>query len=201
MSASLRYSCRNTSWARSSAASRRLSMRNPMLKTEPWCARTRAAKASVSPARACESRESGMEGAGFIDRSGFRIFADLGNVELSFEVRELVDVDVTHDADHGELAWLRGDHRESAGLVVFHADEHVHVFLGVAFVDRHHGIPLRPLELVAHGVDVGLAVAIVAVELVAAHLDRLDVVEHAQVRVGFALVLRDGAGDGQQEST
>src|SRR5688572_16404006 len=199
MPSSFRYSCRNTSCARSSAASRRLSMRNPMLNTEPWCARTRAAKASASPARACVSSESGMEGAGFILFHG--TLADLGNAEFSFELREPVDVDAADDADHGEFARLGGDDGQTAGLAaVLHAYVDVDIFLGIPLVNLHQRIPLRALELLARGFDIGLGITRVAVELVAAHLHRLDVVEDAQRRIVPGLVLGDHARQRQQET-
>src|SRR3954447_26698096 len=124
-----------------------------MLNTEAWCMRISAAKAAWSPRRARSSSDGGSAWAlsSFTARPISRLgMGDPRDAELSFELRELVDVDVPDHVHDGEGTRLAGNDRESEDLVPGHVEEHVDVLLRLAAVYLRERAPAGAGELLAH---------------------------------------------------
>src|SRR6185436_11459106 len=130
-----------------------------MLKTEAWCMRISAANATWSPRRARASSDgvSAWALSNFTARPISRLgMGDPRDAELSFDLRELVDVDVPDDVHDGERARFAGDHRQAQDLVPGHVEKNVDVFLRLAPMHLRERAPARTRELPAHRLHVVL---------------------------------------------
>src|SRR5688572_25016816 len=165
-----------------------------MLNTDAWCRRTSASNADESPSRARRNRLMADTAS---RRSLF--CADPGNAKLSFEFRELVEVDVAHDVDDGEGARFAGDHGEAEHLAVVRVEENSDVGLGFAFVDLGERAPAWRRELLAHRVHVVARVGVIGSEIEAANTHGLAVLQQGQGLITFAFGPRKLAGQPEQK--
>src|SRR5688572_31448167 len=80
------------------------------------------------------------------------------NAELSFELRELVDIDAADDVDDGERPGFARDHGNAVNAVAVRVDVHIDVLLRRAPALVHDRAPARTRQLPADALDVFLGV-------------------------------------------